>query len=238
MPRRARRILESGYLHLIVQGINRECIFERGSNIKRYYDLLVSKREESEVDILAYCIMSNHAHILVYADKIENVSRYMKKVNTAYATYYNKQTNRVGYVFRDRYKSKAVKDEWYLYNCISYIHYNPVKAGMVNEPSEYKYSSFNDFYSKTGVVSNKTLKLIFGGIKHYKEMFDFIHSIDVNDADMEKKDNGENYLCDIDISDKEKLKEECIKLKQKNMSNRKIALMIGIDRNKVDRILK
>ena len=238
MPRRPRRTLESGYLHIMVQGINRENIFEKEANKRKYYSLLVSEKEENDIDLLTYCIMDNHAHIVTYVNKIENVSQYMNKVNSAYAIYYNKQNNRVGYVFRDRYKSKAIKDEWYLFNCITYVHFNPVKAGIVKNPSEYKYSSYNDLFNNTGIASNKVIKLIFGGVNDYKKMFEFIHSIDVDDNYIEKNDSTVCYPYNIESFNKEKLKEECMKLKRKNFSNREIAKILGINRNKVDRVIK
>jgi len=66
----------------------------------------------------------------------------MHKLNTKYAMYYNKKYNRVGYVFRDRYKSEGIYSEEHLYNCIKYIYNNPVKAGICNKPEEYKYSNY------------------------------------------------------------------------------------------------
>ena len=74
------------------------------------------------------------------------MSKFMPKVNTKYAKYYNYMTDkRVGYVFRDRYTSEAIENERYLINCINYIHNNPVKANIVKRCGDYKYSSYSDF---------------------------------------------------------------------------------------------
>ena len=78
----------------------------------------------------------------------------MHKVNTLYAIYFNKKYNRVGYVFRDRYKSQAIYSEKQLYTCINYIHYNPVKAGICKIASEYEYSSYNEYIDIFNEKSN------------------------------------------------------------------------------------
>ena len=89
--------------------------------------------------------MDNHVHILIKEDSIERVSHFMHKINTIYAMYFNKKYNRIGYVFRDRYKSQAIYSEKQLYTCINYIHNNPVKAGICKIASEYEYSSYNEY---------------------------------------------------------------------------------------------
>ena len=66
----------------------------------------------------------------------------MQCLNTKYGKYYNKKYNRIGYVFRDRYKSEGIYSEKQLYNCIQYIYNNPVKAGICVKPEEYPYSNY------------------------------------------------------------------------------------------------
>ena len=237
MPRRARRLLDSSYLHIIVQGLNKEYIYIDEKKKQKLYNLMLKKKENLDLKILAYCIMDNHLHMIVFSEDIENVSTYMQRLNTAYALYYNTIKNRVGYVYRDRYYSEAISTERYLYNCIAYIHYNPVVAKIVNKPEEYKYSSYNDYIRGDGIVGNDTIQLVFGENRgKYKE---FIHYTEGAGKDIVLDNNLlQNYKCKIDKNNKDELKEECFKLKEYNFSNRKIAKLIGIDRNKVDRIFK
>ena len=101
------------------------------------YDLT----KEQKVRIIGYCIMSNHAHMLIQADNIKELSKYMQRLNMKYGIYYNKKYNRVGYVFRDRYLSEGIYNERYFYTCLKYIFNNPVKAGICKNPRDYKYSN-------------------------------------------------------------------------------------------------
>lgn len=158
MPRIARKSLESTFFHIIVQGIEKKYIFNKNTYKKKYLDLLFKEKEKYEVNIIAYCIMDNHAHILINVNTIKEMSKFMHRVNTNYAMYYNYMENdRVGYVFRNRFLSEPIFNEMYLLNCIKYIHNNPLNASIVNSPELYPYSSFNDYKRKKGVALNKVI---------------------------------------------------------------------------------
>lgn len=192
MPRIARRDLKSNFYHVIVQGINREYIFEKDLNIEKYKELILKKIDKANIEIVAYCIMNNHAHFLIYCEKIEHLSKFMQRLNTSYSRFYNKINKRVGYVFRDRYLSQSIFDEKQLYNCLNYIHNNPVKAGMVKDASEYKYSSYYELVNRKSIVTDKGIELLFGSQKDYKNKL-----IQISNA-----------FCDIQFIDiKEKKKE-------------------------------
>ena len=142
MPRIARNTSKATYYHVMCQGINREIIFGQPVDIKYYIRKMYELKDECEITIVAYCVMSNHIHMLLNTPKTENLSKYMQRLNTIYSIYYNKKYERVGYVFRDRFKAEAINDERYLNNCIKYIYDNPVKAGICIHPSQYKFSNY------------------------------------------------------------------------------------------------
>ena len=143
MPRISRKNLETSFFHVMVQGIKKEYIFNQKIAIKKYIELLQAEKEKFNLQILAYCVMNNHAHLLIYTEKIEEMSLYMHTVNQKFAKFYNYiNQGRVGYVFRDRYKSEPIYNEQSLIRCIRYIHNNPVKANIVKNPENYKYSSY------------------------------------------------------------------------------------------------
>ena len=137
MPRIARKNINTNYMHIMIQGIEKKNIFQTKDS-KLYYLNILSKNinEYSNIYLLAYCIMDNHIHLLFYCDDKQNLSNLMNKTNTSFAIWYNKIKDRVGYVYRDRYNVQSIKDEQHLFNSLSYIHNNPVKSKMVDEMSE------------------------------------------------------------------------------------------------------
>ena len=149
MPRIPRKSTETTIFHVMTQGIDKSYIFSKTEDIKHYIKLMYKLKSEQNIKIIAYCIMNNHAHILIQTECIEDLSKYMQRLNTSYGKYYNKKYKRIGYVFRDRFKSEGIYNEDHLYNCINYIYNNPVKAGICKQASQYPYSN----YKKIEVVN-------------------------------------------------------------------------------------
>lgn len=147
MSRIARKNLNASFFHVMSQGINREDIFHNKSYCARYLNLMKESEKIYNVEIIAYCIMSNHVHMLMYADKITELSRFMHKINTKYASYFNWRESRVGYVFRDRFKSEPILDEKYLWQCIKYIHENPLKFPRKREHFLLKASNYKGLWA-------------------------------------------------------------------------------------------
>jgi len=183
LPRKARQLIGNGFVHNMVQGINREYIFEDDIQKDKYLRLIKKYSEKYNILIVAYCIMDNHAHLLKYADDIKNISLFMKEVNTEYAVYYNKSKNRVGYVFRNRFSSKPIYNQDYLLKCIKYIHMNPVKAEIVQKEEDYNFSSYKDFLNKNGIINLKFLESVFGKEK----CLDIINSTEYEPLNLDKE---------------------------------------------------
>lgn len=173
MPRVSRKDLKGNYFHVIVQGVDKEYIFNTPNYMEKYQQLIFINSKKSSIELLAYCIMNNHAHMLIYTEKIEEMSKFMKNTNTSYSMYYNNQKNRVGVVFRNRYESEPIKDRKHLMNCIAYIHNNPVKARIVTNPSQYKYSSYNNYID--GTIGENVINLTIGNAEGYIQVFNFLH---------------------------------------------------------------
>ncbi len=226
MPRYPRNYIKTCFFHVITQGIEKTYIFESEEDIKFYLAKMYSLNQECEIKIIAYCIMNNHAHILLETSKVENLTKFMQRLNTAYAKYYNKKYNRVGYVFRSRYRSEGIYNEKYLYNCIKYIHYNPVKAGMCKHPWEYPYSNY------------KTTKEL---DKDYSEKYLFM-DID-EDKSRECKNIIFKFLVDNKVTieeikkNKDMMKKIIVTLKdENNISLRKIAELLEVNRESIRKI--
>ena len=160
IPRIARRYENSSFFHVIVQGINKEYIFQEERFKKLYLKQIKRFTKELNINVIAYCVMDNHAHFLVMSDNVENLSKLMQKVNSIYAKYYNYIKDRVGYVFRDRFLSEPIDSKRYFIQCIKYIHLNPVKAKIVNSCKDYQYSSYTHFLQKNNYECNQILREI------------------------------------------------------------------------------
>ncbi len=173
MPRVSRKSLQCDFVHVMVQGINKEYIFENECDKKHYLRYIFEYKQQFEVELIAYCIMDNHAHLLLYAPQVENLGKYMKKCNEKFSNYYNKKLGRVGVLFRNRYQSEALYDDIYVKNCIKYIHNNPVKAGMVAQAKDYPFSSYNDFVLKRRSGVNFVLE-------RYKKRFDLNELVELS----------------------------------------------------------
>ena len=196
MPRKNRNLLGEILCHHMVQGINREYIFQTNEEKKRYFELLKKYHAQFKIYIIAYCIMDNHAHLLIYSENIRNISNFMKQVNSIYAMYYNKRKHRVGYVYRNRFESVPIMTKEQMYTCIKYIHMNPVKAGIVENENQYQYSSYNDYLSQTGFMNDKILKFVFNSSENYIETFQKIEykELNLDKEDLQVEKLFENFL--------------------------------------------
>jgi putative transposase len=141
MPRDARIIPPEGYLHVRAIGNNSRKLFFYPRDFKIYYSLIKKLKNEEYIDILHYCLMSNHVHILLGVRENSNLSRFMKRLNLRYFHYYKKKHSYKGHLWQDRFKSKLVEKDEYMIQCGKYIELNPVRAGIVEVPEEYPYSS-------------------------------------------------------------------------------------------------
>lgn len=245
--RLSRKDYAASFFHVMVQGHNKEYIFEKDKNKKKYLKLM--KENEKEIEILAYCIMGNHVHMLIHTSKIGDMSKFMHKVNSEYAMYYNYiEKGRVGSVYRDRYKSEPIYDERYFFKCINYIHKNPVRANIVSKCEKYEYSSYNDYINKIGCAGKEMLKKLFNN-QNYIEVLN-MYNKNVNlFLDIEKENKIDDAINDyleitnkkiIQILDDEKnLKNLIMHIKNiTNVTYDEIQEKFNISRNRIANILK
>lgn len=245
MNRVPRSVYQKGFFHVMVQGINKKYIFEKSIDKEEYLSLLMRYKNNFKILLLAYCIMDNHAHILIYTDEINDMSQYMRIVNSKFAREYNRSSERVGYVFRDRFNSEYIDTKDYLLKCLNYIHMNPVKAKMVDSPERYKYSSYNNFIKKCGNVNNEVIKKIFDDEENYLSILNSISDEEIEIMDIEREYANfmiavNNYLQDKKISlvdvkiDKEILYDFCSHLvREKKYKQVQIAELLKVDVKKV-----
>lgn len=165
MPRTGRRISSTGYYHVMARGINHEQTFRQAREKNNFKRLLEKFSKKYEVEIYAYCIMPTHIHLLIKSE-IQVLSAFMAIVLSEYAEYYNYKKERNGHVFQNRFKSECIEDERYFWNCIQYIHMNPVKANLAKNVSAYKYSSIQEYRTEQIKILHER------AIGLYKKQFD------------------------------------------------------------------
>ena len=145
MSRKQRLCSEALVYHITSRGINKERIFRAKSDYKKYLFILRESKRKFKFLLYCYVLMPNHIHLVLETTKYGNISQIMQKLNSSYAMYVNKRRNRVGHLFQGRFFSRVVDKDSYLLELSRYIHLNPVKAGLVKEPEDYLWSSYNDY---------------------------------------------------------------------------------------------
>jgi putative transposase len=141
MPRIA-RIVGLGFPHHVVQrGNNKEKVFLDREDYGKYLSLLGKYSGEKGVPILAYCLMSNHVHLLVRPLEEDALAKMMQGITLCYTQYFNRKKGRTGRLWECRYHSTVVDGDRYLWAVSKYIESNPVRIKMVAKPENYPYSS-------------------------------------------------------------------------------------------------
>lgn len=128
--------------HVIQRGNNREATFFTDQDYQYYLECLKDASCRYGVSIHAYVLMTNHVHLLMTPEKVESISLTMQSLGRRYVQFINKEYRRTGTLWESRHKASLVQAEKYLLTCSRYIELNPVRAGMVDHPADYKWSSF------------------------------------------------------------------------------------------------
>jgi putative transposase len=142
MPRRARIAVAGFPWHIVQRGNNRSLCFFSDSDRLVYLERLELVANKFGCAIHAYCLMSNHVHLLLTPEESDAPGLMMKHLGQFYVQYINRAYERSGTLWEGRYKSCVAQDDAYLLSCYRYIELNPVRAGMVAYPEDYAWSSF------------------------------------------------------------------------------------------------
>lgn len=251
MSRKPRKRSKSGVYHIIMRGINRQSIFEDSEDCTKFIQTLQRYKEVSEFELYAYCLMSNHLHMLLKEGKDE-VGQIMRRICGSYVLWYNQKYDRVGHLFQDRYMSEPVEDDAYFFTVLRYIYQNPVKAELVTSVEDYPWSNYHEYIEKNNAEIDNVLEMFNANREEaVKNFIDYINEPNKDEClDISKKSkitdeearNMIRKLCKIDNpSDLQKLdistrnaylseikKRSCISVRQ-------IERITGINRGVVSR---
>lgn len=142
MPRRPRVHMDGIPLHIVQRGHNREPCFFYEDDYRSYLYWLGKVLTETECDLHAYVLMTNHVHLLLTPKKARRIPELFISIGRRYVQYINRTYRRTGTLWDSRYKSSLVQADNYLLTCMRYIELNPVRAAMVEDPAHYLWSSY------------------------------------------------------------------------------------------------
>ncbi|MEE9447681.1 MAG: transposase [Arenicellales bacterium] len=142
MPRLARVVVPHYPHHIIQRGNRRQDVFYKESDYHYYISLLKAWCEEEQIDILAYCLMTNHVHLVLVPGEEPNLSRAVGETHRRYTRMINFREKWKGYLWQGRYSSYVLDVNWLLAT-LAYVELNPVKAKMVVNAWDYRWSSIH-----------------------------------------------------------------------------------------------
>jgi REP element-mobilizing transposase RayT len=145
--------------HLYNRGNDRQRIFLERENYRFFLDRLGSTFNRAGVDLLAYCLMPNHYHLLVQLRDRMEFSNVLRSFTSSYVKSFNTWHGRVGHLFQDNTRAKLVKDERILAHLCRYIHLNPVVAGLVKLPEQWEYSDYRQWVDENAQASRSNVSL-------------------------------------------------------------------------------
>ncbi|WP_101759571.1 transposase [Oceanicoccus sp. KOV_DT_Chl] len=142
MPRKIRMYLPGVPAHIVQRGNNRNACFFSDDDYFYYKHILGEGLRRYGGQLHAYCLMTNHVHLIITPTEKDSISRIIQHTGRQYVQYINKTYQRSGTLWEGRHKGSLVDAEQYLLACYRYVELNPVVAGMVNTPDEYPWSSY------------------------------------------------------------------------------------------------
>jgi putative transposase len=137
------RLAVSGLPHHVIQrGNNRQVIFGDAADCERFLGALRELKVAHGVAVHAYVLMPNHVHLLMTPSEGPSISRLMQALGRQYVRWFNRRHGRTGTLWEGRFRASVIESDRYLLVCSRYIEMNPVRAGLVGDPAQYRWSSY------------------------------------------------------------------------------------------------
>ena len=163
MPRRPRVIVEGAIYHVYNRFARGAEIFAQRDEAERFVALIKSVKKRDGLTVLAWCLMSNHYHLAVRIGPVL-LARTMGHIQAKFSMDLNRRWHSSGPLWQSRYKAKMVTDHQHLLQLIAYVHSNPVSAGIIDDPADYRYSGHKELLGKPGygLVDADGVLMLFG----------------------------------------------------------------------------
>ena len=164
----------NSFHHLYNRGVNRATIFFEDNDYKYFLRKMKEYKEKYSIRINCFCLLPNHFHL--FAKQLTNkytIGKFIGDLGNAYTRGTNKKYDRTGVLFEGKTKTKLITDESYFIWLCKYILNNPVKAGLVNQPEDWEYSSAKEYFNSTIVNLTDTKEIL----NRYESIYEFISFI-------------------------------------------------------------
>ena len=250
MARRTRFecLSEGDFYHITARGAGRRTIFDDDVDRKRYVSKLFKLMEDSSGDLLAWCLMGNHAHLL-FRMELHELSALIHRLHTSYSLGFNGRHGHVGPVFQGRYDCRAVQSEKHLLLAVKYIHLNPADIADVDWRT-YAWSSYRGYLDGSSRCDTEFMLDLLGGAEGFKRFHEENETIreirldgyrprlsDAEAAMIMEQRYGRQFADVLALLPKEKRDAELAVLHDLGLSGRQIERLTGIGRNIVNRAI-
>ena len=185
MPRKPRFYVPGAPVHAVQRGHNRSAVFFDDLDYLEYLRCLKQAADSCSCEVHAYVLMSNHVHLLLTPGRADSVGRLFQSIGRHYVRHINSTYRRHGGLWEGRYKSNVIESQAYLLSCMRYIELNPVRAGMVDHPAKYRWSSYasNALGVSNAVISAQAAYVALGRLPDarqftYRGLFDRVADAD------------------------------------------------------------
>ena len=248
MPRVARLDCESKIHHITARGVGRRIIFENDVDRVFLYNTIAKLVDELDVDLYAWCFMTNHIHFLARGE-MQDISKLMQRMTTSYSMHFNGRHGHVGHVFQSRFGSKPIADDNQFLMTLCYIHQNPIRS---KERSDYnfKWSSYLEYTNPEmkGLCNISFALDMLGGKEAFVCMHENLLGLSsvplsnyharLNDAEAQRLIEeliGPDYGTALALMPKPERDAKIRTLRSRNISIRQIERLTGIGRNIIQR---
>lgn len=250
MVREARKKSSTGIYHVMLRGLDKRYIFLEDSDKEKFLDTLHKCSLKGLFEILGYCLMDNHVHLLI--KESESLGTSIKRITVSYVQWHNIKYARTGHLFQNRYKSEPIESEKQLLAVLRYIHQNPLKAKMVKSADEYPWSSYN-YYIKSYQGENVPIytqlyKNYFITLKSFKDFMnqnandkflDYKEVIKYTDTQLIKKIQSTYQLENFQSLSKKEYEHIVVEIyNDLGISIRQLSRALGIGKGVIERILE
>lgn len=251
MPRKARALSSSGIYHIVIRGADHQLYFEEKNDYIKYLDLLELYKTELNFSMYAFCLMSNHVHLLLNVND-NSLDKIFRRINTNYSLWFNSKYNRVGFFQQGRFYSEPVENQLSLLNVARYIHQNPSKAGLEKYPGEsYPWSSIHNYINNNSRFLDLSYLPNISGTKEiflqYQSIISTEQFLDINNIrkrlpdDVAKQIIYEEINCST-VTEFQSLStvsrnQSLIRLASRGLSIRQLNRLTGTPRGIIERVL-